>query len=77
MASYPKAQYSSGGTGLAEDGESPVAGRPACLDTVLATPQGPLGSWEHFSVSRNKVLFEAHPALTLCGCVFIRGALAP
>lgn len=76
MASYSKVQYSSG-TELAEDGQSPVAGRLACLDAVLAMPQGPLGSWEHFSVSRNKVFFEAHPALTLGGCVFIRGALAP
>lgn len=77
MASYPKAQYNSSGTELVEDGKSPVAGRLAYLNAVLATPQGPLGFWEHFSVSRNKVFFEAHPTLTLCRCVFIRGALAP
>lgn len=74
MASYSKAQY------IAVElrwlrMESPVVRRPVCLDAVLATPQGPLGSWEHFSVSRNKVLFEAHPALPLGGFVFIWGHL--
>ena len=58
MASYSKAQYTNSGTVLAEDGETPVAWWLACLNTVLAMLQKPLGSWEHIAVSRNKMLFE-------------------